>query len=655
MEHNIMEEPLTYLTKKTVTGKIGFYTEGFTIQEAQLAYRVINRGLHHFLLKNVHKTTINTAGSTGIQQTQYEKIELSDDYKTIQLFKDTPDQLSAEANKLLNFLNIAPAPTEQKPKVERQLLIDACKACITEGVLQNKKVNFDCTLKLARAYFQYEIAHDRLLDIDAPDLVALPALTSQGLSLLQVVRGAIKGDGERITAGILGLLKHIPQVAEIIKIYSFIINVKEGNYFTAILAVIPTSTSLVGLTGAIGIAVGVNVITKFLENSCNWFWSLSRQLVCKFDPHLNGQTGLQVARNIVKIQGGSNVRKLLRDKELIELIKSLGGQSTRHSARLLLEDMAKNRREEVPKLLREMLRVPRELLPDYIESWRYLTRTRSRARVVRRNPDVLDAVTRYRRSPLFAAIKDTMYLVNHFNARTNFGCPDCATFGEDVEFLLQLENIANNRNLLNSVADNFLSECGKNANASKGVNWALELVARTHRNAGITIRNLANRQKIIKEKVDIPSGRKVRPLVGNLMAIEFRKVINNHPNFRDRNYDFILFSNDTIFVDAKNIRLGSINSSNFRNEIKKDLELYQDDTQKRILYLYKKRDIPNADALQEAIFNILTDAQYGFVDLNNPDNGEYLTPLSLRNMGFRGRFIEQIRSFIKQKFILIED
>lgn len=652
----VSDTPLTYLTRKK-NGHLAFYTEGFTAQEAQLAYRVINRGLHHFLLKDIRKTTITTAGNATMQSTQYEKIDLSDDYKTIQLFKEAPARLPTEASKLLQFLNIAPAPTEQKPRIERRLLVDACKACITDEVLADKKVGFNCTLKLAQAYLQYELAHDRLLGRDAPDLMVLPALTSQGLSLLQVIRGAMKRDGSRVTAGLLGLLKNIPQLEKISTIYSFIINIKEGNITTAILQVVPSSTSLLGLTGAIGLSVGITFISKFLENPCNWFWSLSRQLVCKFEPHLDGNKGLQVAKAIVQVQGGSNVRKLLRNARLIELIKGLGLQSTRHRARLLLEDMSKNTQEGVPRLLREMLKVPEPMLPDYIESWRYLTRTRSRARIVRRNPHVLDAVTRYRRSPLFAAIRDTLYLVEHFDARSHYGCPNCASFEEDVEFLLQLESITGNRVLLNRVADNFLTECGKNANAAKGVNWALELVARTHHQAGVASRSLTNQQKTIKAGVNIPRGRKMRPLVGNLNAIEFQVSIPNHSSFRDRKYDYVLASpNDPrtlIYIDAKNISFAKINSRNFRNEIKKDILAFANATQGSILYLFKNRDIPDANALHQTIFRVLTDARYGFL---TPD---YLSRLNLENMGFGLRrntsHNQQIMNFVTRKFILLEN
>ena len=108
------------------------------------------------------------------------------------------------------------------------------------------------------------------------------------------------------------------------------------------------------------------------------------------------------------------------------------------------------------------------------------------------------------------------------------------------------------------------------------------------------------------------------------------------------------------YIDAKNIRFASINSFAFRNEIKKDLIVFPNATQKSVLYLYKKRDIPDANALHQAIFRILTDPQYGFVDPSDPN--AYLSISKLNNMGFRGRTLQnQIKLFIKQKFILTED
>lgn len=158
---NTPDEPVTFLTQNP-NGELGFFTEGFTIQEAQLAYRVINRGLHHFLIKDVAKTAITTAGTAAVAQYTYEKIELNADYKTIQLYKDNPEQLTQETRKLLQFLNIAPATRENKPVDERNLLVKACKICLTPEVLESKNVGLSCTKKLAAAYLKYELAHDIL-------------------------------------------------------------------------------------------------------------------------------------------------------------------------------------------------------------------------------------------------------------------------------------------------------------------------------------------------------------------------------------------------------------------------------------------------------------------------------------------------------------
>ena len=80
-------------------------------------------------------------------------------------------------------------------------------------------------------------------------------------------------------------------------------------------------------------------------------------------------------------------------------------------------------------------------------------------------------------------------------------------------------------------------------------------------------------------------------------------------------------------------------------------------TQKSVLYLYKKRDIPDANALHQAIFRILTDPQYGFVDPSNPNS--YLSPINLETMGFGRKrntsHTQQIMNFIRLKFILADD
>ena len=87
--------------------------------------------------------------------------------------------------------------------------------------------------------------------------------------------------------------------------------------------------------------------------------------------------------------------------------------------------------------------------------------------------------------------------------------------------------------------------------------------------------------------------------------------------------------------------------------------LFQNQTQQQILYLYKNRDIPNAGALHDAIFSILTDATYGFVDPNNSISGAYLNHNLLDligNMGNRNMSLnDRIDLFVKRKFLLVNE
>lgn len=372
---NTKDEPVTFLTKNP-NGELGFFTKGFTIEEAQLAYQVIDKGINHFLLKEI--PVIAIAATTTTDEPAYQVVQWNETMPIVG--RDQPVQ--GNIAKLLDRMNKGKGIGMSAAEVA---LIETCAECLTPAAMRDRKMGLSCARRMTGAWVKIQFEKYNNGGSEIADLITFPVL--RGKPLLEVLKGTMQRDVNRVTGGMISLLRDT-EAGKVLQIVDLVLDYSHGKLARVILNVLPTAASLQAVVAVVGTGLVVGGIAYLIKKAvekysdCSRYDDLAKQVVCVFRPHLgklgkpSGTAGLAIAQNMIDLNGDDKVLELIttRKKDLVVQIKGLAGGNRTYptNATEFLKDLRKIPQPNIEKLLDYLLKMNKNSLQILFSNWKIL-------------------------------------------------------------------------------------------------------------------------------------------------------------------------------------------------------------------------------------------------------------------------------------------